>query len=91
MSGAGPRPSIESVGALQPGHLVVILAIVLIIFGPGKLGDLSSQLGRGVREFRESTDGHGKLPGPASRFCTACGAAASAGAAFCDTCGKALA
>jgi sec-independent protein translocase protein TatA len=79
------------VGALQPGHLVVILAIVLIIFGPGKLGELSSQLGRGVREFRESTDGRGKVQESASRFCTACGAGATPGASFCDACGHALA
>ena len=32
-------------GALQPGHLIVILAIVLIIFGPGKLADIGKSLG----------------------------------------------
>jgi sec-independent protein translocase protein TatA len=78
------------VGALQPGHLIVILVIILIVFGPGKLTDLTSQLGRGVREFRESTEGRAKAPDPASRFCSACGAPAVAGASFCDTCGKAL-
>ena len=25
------------IGALQPGHLIVVLVIVLLIFGPGKL------------------------------------------------------
>jgi sec-independent protein translocase protein TatA len=84
-------PSIERVGALQPGHLIVILVIVLIVFGPGKLGDLTSQLGRGVREFRESTDGRGNAPASVPRFCSACGAEAVTGASFCDGCGRALA
>ena len=36
-------------GALQPGHLVLILVIVLIIFGPGKLSGIGSDLGRATR------------------------------------------
>lgn len=43
-------------GALQPGHLLLILVIALIIFGPGKLSDLGSQLGKGIREFREASE-----------------------------------
>lgn len=42
-------------GLFQPWHLIIILAIVLIIFGPGKLPDIGSALGRGIREFKEST------------------------------------
>ncbi len=41
-------------GMLQPIHLIVILAIVLIIFGPGKLPELGKTLGSGIREFRDS-------------------------------------
>ncbi|HZU77316.1 MAG TPA: twin-arginine translocase TatA/TatE family subunit [Dehalococcoidia bacterium] len=44
-------------GLFQPWHLIIILAIVLIIFGPGKLPDIGSALGRGIREFKESTQG----------------------------------
>jgi sec-independent protein translocase protein TatA len=33
-------------------HLIVILVVVLITFGPGKLTELGGQLGKGVREFR---------------------------------------
>jgi sec-independent protein translocase protein TatA len=43
-------------GALQPGHLLVILAIVLVIFGPGKLGDIGKALGNGVRELKKGAD-----------------------------------
>jgi sec-independent protein translocase protein TatA len=41
-------------GLFQPWHLIVILVIVLIIFGPGKLPDLGQSLGRGIREFKAS-------------------------------------
>jgi sec-independent protein translocase protein TatA len=35
----------------------VLLVIVLIIFGPGKLPDVGNAIGRGIREFRRaSTD-----------------------------------
>lgn len=44
-------------GLFQPWHLVVILVIVLIIFGPGKLPDLGQSLGRGIREFKASVKG----------------------------------
>ncbi len=40
-----------------PGELILVLVIVLIIFGPGKLPDIGSAIGKGVREFRKaSTD-----------------------------------
>jgi sec-independent protein translocase protein TatA len=41
-------------GLLQPTHLILILVIVLIIFGPGKLPELGKTLGTGIREFREA-------------------------------------
>ncbi len=41
-------------GLLQPMHLLVILAIVLLIFGPKRLPDLGKGLGRSIREFKES-------------------------------------
>jgi sec-independent protein translocase protein TatA len=44
-------------GVLQPWHLIVILVIVLIVFGPGKLPDLGQSLGRGIREFKSSVKG----------------------------------
>ena len=41
-------------GILQPTHLILILVIVLIIFGPGKLPELGKSLGQSIRELRES-------------------------------------
>jgi sec-independent protein translocase protein TatA len=42
-------------GALQPGHLIVILVIVLLIFGPGKLPELGKAVGDGLRELKRAT------------------------------------
>jgi sec-independent protein translocase protein TatA len=46
-------------GLLKPTHLLFILAIVLIMFGPGKLPDLGRGLGKGIREFKEAMKGGG--------------------------------
>lgn len=42
-------------GLFQPMHLVIILVIVLIVFGPGKLPEIGSAVGKSIREFRSST------------------------------------
>lgn len=36
--------------------LVIALIIVLIIFGPGRLPELGSGLGKAMREFRKATN-----------------------------------
>lgn len=41
-------------GLFQPMHLLVILIIVLLIFGPKKLGELGKGLGEGIRNFKSS-------------------------------------
>ena len=41
-------------GVLQPMHLLLILAIVVIVFGAGKLGQVGGALGKSVREFKTS-------------------------------------
>jgi sec-independent protein translocase protein TatA len=42
------------------GHvwiILLVLAIILIIYGPGKLPEVGGAIGRGIREFRKaSTD-----------------------------------
>jgi sec-independent protein translocase protein TatA len=40
------------------GHLweiVIVLVVVLIIWGPGKLPDIGGALGKGIREFRQAS------------------------------------
>jgi sec-independent protein translocase protein TatA len=41
-------------GIFQPLHLLVILVIALIIFGPGKLSDVGSSLGKAIRGFKKA-------------------------------------
>lgn len=38
-------------------YLLIILAIILIIFGPSKLPQLGGAIGRTMTEFRKSTQG----------------------------------
>ncbi len=38
-------------------ELVVILVIALIVFGPGKLPEIGSALGKGIRDFKKEFDG----------------------------------
>lgn len=41
-------------GLFQPIHLLVILVIALIVFGPGKLPELGAGLGKSIREFKKA-------------------------------------
>jgi sec-independent protein translocase protein TatA len=41
-------------GLAQPMHLILILLIVLIIFGPGKLPELGEGLGKGIKSFKKA-------------------------------------
>ena len=40
--------------SIGPTELIIVLAIVLIIFGPKRLPGLGRQLGSGMREFKDS-------------------------------------
>jgi len=41
-------------GLFQPMHLILILIIALVIFGPGKLPELGKGLGQSIREFKKA-------------------------------------
>ena len=41
-------------GLFQPMHLVVLLFIALLVFGPSKLAGLGKGLGDGIRGFKEA-------------------------------------
>ncbi len=41
-------------GLMQPMHLLLILFIVLVVFGPGKLPEIGSSLGKAIREFKKA-------------------------------------
>ncbi|HEU0173860.1 MAG TPA: twin-arginine translocase TatA/TatE family subunit [Blastocatellia bacterium] len=41
-------------GIFQPLHLIIVLAIVLLLFGPKKLPELSKGLGQAIRGFKRA-------------------------------------
>jgi sec-independent protein translocase protein TatA len=41
-------------GIFQPMHLLLILVIALIIFGPGRLGDIGAELGKSIKNFKKA-------------------------------------
>lgn len=44
-------------GGIGMSELLVVLVIVLIIFGAGKLPEIGKGLGKGIRNFRRATSG----------------------------------
>lgn len=38
-------------------ELLIIMVIILLVFGVGKLPQIGKALGQGIREFREGTQG----------------------------------
>ena len=41
-------------GLLQPTHLLVIVGIALLVFGPKKLPELGKGIGEGIRGLRSA-------------------------------------
>ncbi|HXO28380.1 MAG TPA: twin-arginine translocase TatA/TatE family subunit [Thermoanaerobaculia bacterium] len=46
-------------GLFQPMHLLLILGIALLFFGPKRLPELGKGLGTSIRDFRDAMSGHG--------------------------------
>ncbi len=42
------------IGGLGMPELIIILVIILVIFGAGKLPEIGSGLGKGIRSFKKS-------------------------------------
>ncbi len=47
---------------LGPTELILILVLVMIIFGAGKLPQVFSSLGKGVKEFRDASEAGVETP-----------------------------
>ena len=79
-------------------ELVLVLVVVLIVFGAGKLPTVFGQLGKGVRTFREEAQNDDPKSVSAStsatlttgKFCTSCGKSNADDAKFCASCGAPL-
>lgn len=39
-----------------PTELIIILVIVLLLFGPGRIAKIAGELGRGIRSFKDSVN-----------------------------------
>jgi len=44
---------------------IIILIVVLLIFGPGRLSKIAGEIGRGIREFRSEIQGDDEDQAPA--------------------------
>ncbi len=44
-------------GPFSGWEILIILVIVLLIFGPGRLGELGKSLGEGIRNFKKAVSG----------------------------------
>ena len=42
---------------LGPVEIIVILVIVLLLFGPGRISKIAGELGQGIRSFRDGLSG----------------------------------
>jgi sec-independent protein translocase protein TatA len=38
-------------------ELIVVLIIVVLLFGPGRIGKVAGELGKGIRNFRDGLSG----------------------------------
>ena len=52
-------------GLFQPMHLLVIVGLALLMFGPKKLPELGKGIGDGIRGFKSAINGNWqKFPDP---------------------------
>ncbi len=78
-------------GVLQPWHLIIILVIILVVFGPGKLPQLGKAVGDSMRDFKKAID-HSPAEteaelAPGMRRCANCHKATPIADRFCGGCG----
>ena len=45
-------------GLPRGAEWIVILVIVLLLFGPGRIGKIAGELGRGIKNFRDGVSGN---------------------------------
>jgi sec-independent protein translocase protein TatA len=49
-------------GWVSPWELFILLAFILLLFGPKRLPEMGRSLGKGMREFKESLTGKDDKP-----------------------------
>jgi sec-independent protein translocase protein TatA len=89
---------------LRPEHLVIIVVVALLIFGPSRLPEIGKAIGKTINEFRSATKEatqalteevsttkpvEPKPAAPATVACKNCGKPVTVGLKFCPECGTA--
>jgi sec-independent protein translocase protein TatA len=81
-------------GLLQPAHLLLILIVVVLVLGPGRLQGLGRALGQSWRALIAGfRDGAREAPPSAAlpaRACVRCGVWSGDVASYCTRCGAPL-
>lgn len=45
-------------------ELLIVLVIVVLLFGPGRIGKIAGEIGKGIRSFRDGMSGKEDNPPP---------------------------
>ena len=85
------------IGPIGPFEGMIILLVVVLIFGVGKLSDVGGALGKSIREFRraarepeepdQTASSQIAASPPAANTCSNCSAALNTASRFCAECG----
>jgi sec-independent protein translocase protein TatA len=81
-------------GLLQPAHLLIILVILVLVLGPGRLRGVGRALGESWRAlvagFRDGAQTPTSSPALPARPCARCGVWSGEVASYCTRCGAPL-
>lgn len=80
---------------IGPWEIVILLIILVVVFGAGRLSQISGAMGRSVREFRTAVNEPQKAqvvetPAAPAVICANCQTSNPATNKFCSGCGAAL-
>jgi sec-independent protein translocase protein TatA len=50
-----------------PTELIIILGIVVLLFGVGRISQIGAELGKGIRSFRDGLNGSGEKTAEAQK------------------------
>jgi sec-independent protein translocase protein TatA len=88
---------------IGPVELLLVVLVVAMLFGVGKLPEIGGAVGKSIREFRKASREDDDSPAadalkpespplslPAGAVCASCGTVDKAGGRFCTACGSPL-
>lgn len=47
---------------IGPLEIIIVLVVVILLFGVGRIGKIGGELGKSIREFRKGLEGDEKKP-----------------------------